>query len=108
MTEESEGENDCINQHKPIWRSQALEKLVRRLDKRITRQYHGGSFQRKERMQSSPSLLSSPPAGAPSWALQRPEPVSPTLSTEPPTLVEENSSLLSTSLSAIENDSELD
>ena len=38
---------------------------------------YSGSFRRKDRMLSSPSLLL-PPANAPSWALERPESVSPT------------------------------
>ena len=73
----------------------------------MTRQYHGGSFRRKEHVQSSPSLLSHT---APSWAFQRPESVSPASSesTEAPRSAEEILSSLSTSASATENNSELD
>ena len=47
-----------------------LDKLVRRLDKRLAKVSRGGTFKPKERVISSPSVLEAP-VDAPDWAVHQ-------------------------------------
>ncbi|CAI8019518.1 hypothetical protein GBAR_LOCUS11729 [Geodia barretti] len=60
MTEESDGEEQ-VRQHKLPWRSEVLNRLVKKLDARIEKNEKAGGFKSKDKLQSCLSLLEPPP-----------------------------------------------
>ena len=87
MTEESETEGDEIRQHTLQWRSEGymlitlcvcycsvyiaeLNKLIRRINRRIEKTPVKGSIKPKKRVQATPSSARPPPS-YPEWAVQK-------------------------------------
>lgn len=70
MTEESEAsDGERVNKHSLLWRSEKLNKLVRKLDTRSKEASGKNVFLKKERVEKYPSQ-ESPPGNAPSWTLR--------------------------------------
>lgn len=87
MTEESEADEEEIRQHTPQWRSEGmyycnpcikllniqladLNKLIKKIDRRITKFPCRGTIQPKKRVRSFPSE-SEPPNSFPDWAVKQ-------------------------------------